>query len=273
MPSLFIGVTSWNSELFLPTCIEAIRRTTSHLSVELVVLDNCSDDNSQQIVVDAGVELIVKRCTQADALNHLFERSNADYTLLIHSDVVLLNEQWFETCLKNADEKTALISPEDIGCGPMTRPFGIGKPESSFMLFNTELAHGIKQGFSKKRRYLPFLKTIERKVDFYGDHVTHNLPGHIEKQGFNWQSMRVLHSNKLDELRYQPPVITTIWQDSLGDLQYGLGNFYAVGETITHYHNWYDRIDFATLRDQPAATTEANNRGFPLDYIKTYSEL
>ncbi len=41
-PDLFIGITSWNSALFLPHCLEAIRATTAGVATKVVVLDNCS---------------------------------------------------------------------------------------------------------------------------------------------------------------------------------------------------------------------------------------
>ena len=32
---LFVGVTTWNSELFLPHCLESIRRTTGGLKMQI----------------------------------------------------------------------------------------------------------------------------------------------------------------------------------------------------------------------------------------------
>ncbi|MGH1542058.1 MAG: glycosyltransferase family 2 protein [Arenicella sp.] len=270
--TLFIGVTSWNSELFLPICLQALQQTAAHLEAEIVVLDNCSEDQSQAITRAAGVELIVKKCNQGDALNHLFAKSKADYTLLIHADVVMLADDWFECCLKQMNSQTALVSPEDIGCGPMTRPFGKNMPESSFLLFNTQLANRIRQTFMVKHRFLPWRKQTESKLDFYAPHVTHHLHEQIQSENLHWQMMRVLHSNQMPEVRYTPEIVTNVWHEKLADLQYGLGNFYAIGDTITHYHNWYDRLDFSALAMNPTATTAADNNGFPVDYIKTYSE-
>lgn len=271
--TLFIGVTSWNSELFLPTCLKALERTTQHLSARIVVLDNHSEDESQDIARDAGVELVVKQCTQSDALNELFAMSNADYTLLIHADVIMLADDWFECCLKQMKETSVLMSPQDIGCGPMTRSFGVNHPESSFMLFNTRLATSIKQEFVYKKRFLPAcFARKEKKLDFYGPHVTHNLAEQVQSSQLTWHPMRVMHSNYLPEARYTPLLMTDIWHEKLAELQYGLGNFYAIGDTITHYHNWYDRLDFNALKENPAATTAANNQGFPLGYIEAYTQ-
>jgi len=271
-PTLFIGVTSWNSELFLPVCLQALERTTTKIATKIVVLDNLSSDRSQAIAREAGVELVVKECNQGDALNHLFSLSNADYTLLIHADVVMLADNWFEHCLEQMGAKTVLVSPEDIGCGPMTRPFGLNKPESSFMLFETCLAGSIQQSFTSKNRFLPWVTRKEQKLDFYGPHVTHRLSEQIQSNGLQWCPMRVLHSNRMSDVYYRPEVKADVWHESLADLQYGLGNFYAIGDTITHYHNWYDRLDFSQLKENPRATTGANNKGFPLGYVDAYTQ-
>src|SRR5262245_43530328 len=88
MPELFIGITSWNSRLFLPHCLEAIRATTSDVEREIVVLDNFSDDGSAEIARDYSVTVLQQRCSQAEALNRLVALSCGSYTLLIHSDVI-----------------------------------------------------------------------------------------------------------------------------------------------------------------------------------------
>jgi GT2 family glycosyltransferase len=70
---LFIGVTSWNSQLFLPSCLESIRATTIGLPIQLHVVDNCSNDQSAEIARNYGAAVTVKSCTQRQALNHLIE--------------------------------------------------------------------------------------------------------------------------------------------------------------------------------------------------------
>src|SRR5262245_60639454 len=97
-PELFIGITTWNSELFLSHCLEAIRATTVGIATDIVVLDNCSDDGSVEIARDFGVTVLRERCGQADALNRLVARSHGSYTLLMHPDVILLEQNWFNIC-------------------------------------------------------------------------------------------------------------------------------------------------------------------------------
>jgi len=54
-------------------------------------------------------------------------------------------------------------------------------------------------------------------------------------------------------------------------LQYGLGNFYSIDGVVTHYHNWYERVDLK-VNFQSKQTTEKNGIGFPIVYVKTYTE-
>jgi len=196
--------------------------------------------------------------------------SNAQFTLLIHSDTILLSNNWFDHCCKLINEKVVLVSPEDIGCGPMTRSFGKGMPESSFLFFDTKEAKKLKTWHITKRRFGIPLK-FEKKLDLYGAHVTHNIPSAITKAQKEWHAMKVLHSNVLQKAIYKPKHHSKNWIELLGRLEYGLGNFYSIDGEVTHYHNWYDRISSLTY-DEGSPTTQKNNDGFEVDYIHQYSK-
>ena len=133
---LFVGITTWNSELLLPLCLDSLRRTAPDAKV--VILDNESVDNTPRIANKFDARIVSKRCSQGDALNELVRLADRPYTLLIHADVVLMSLRWLEIVLSKLHNVIALVSPEDMGCGPYTRPWGKGKPESSFMFFVTE---------------------------------------------------------------------------------------------------------------------------------------
>jgi len=75
----------------------------------------------------------------------------------------------------------------------------------------------------------------------------------------------------LQEPIYQRPSGSGVWSDELRFLRYGLGNFYTLDGMITHYHNWYDRVQQAA-GVPPVTPTGRNPKGFPLDYVKAYSE-
>jgi hypothetical protein len=204
-------------------------------------------------------------CTQPQALSFLINRSRADYTLLIHSDVILIDPRWPSLCIDKINESVVLVSPEDIGCGPMTRPFGLNMPESSFMFFNTKLI--------KKCRHLLMFPTRNSffpryEFDFNGHHVTHNIPGILSRHGFRWFAMNVLTSNVVSEPLFKPSKPPTVWSDELMYLRYGLGNFYSIDGIITHYHNWYDRI---STRTHASVATVESRKDFPADFIYDYT--
>ena len=267
-PELFIGITCWNSELFLPICLQAIHDMTRGVNFRIVVLDNSSTDNSTTLAYNFGAEVVVEACSQADALNRLVYMSDAPYTLLLHSDVVLLDSHWFDLCRSKIDTKTILISPEDIGCGPYTRPFGIGMPESSFLFAATDALckTRIVQWTSWHRLSIP-----RRCIDFYGNHITHRLPQRLRECGYTWYPMLVHTSDVVPEPIYNPCFAVPIWSEELAYLRYGLGNFYSIDGVITHYHNWYERVDM-DVEPTSQRTTGYDGTGFPVAYIKVYTQ-
>lgn len=260
---LFVGVTTWNSELFLEQCLRSIRRTTDGLDIRLGVVDNVSSDRSVEIARDLGAEVRIERCSQAIALNRLLKMSDGRHTLLLHSDVILLSASWYPTCTRHLAGDVALVSPEDIGCGPLTRPYGAGMPESCFLLFDTERTMRCRTWTTVRRAGIPW--PIRRLgLDHY--YVTHDLPRALERKGYSWTLMRVHASPREIQPVYEPPFTPEYWSDELGFLRYGMGNFYSLDGELTHYHNWFDRVP----KDVPInslETTEGNGRGLPLAFL------
>lgn len=254
---LFVGVTSWNSSLFIGPCLDALRATLGDASARIVVMDNGSTDGTDVIARENGAEVIDVRISQADALNRLASMSNATYTLLIHADVVMLGADWFALCKRACQAGAALVSPEDIGCGPLTRAFGKGMPESSFLFFETRALKRLREIKWTGRR---FLSRPRRAVDFYGPHVTHRLPMKLAARGMTWRPMNVHWSVPSTAPIYSPQDRAAVWSDELAHLAYGLGNFYSLDGEITHYHNWYDRIH----AEKGAGPIRCE---FPYDYI------
>jgi len=268
---LCVGITSWNSALFIGHCIDAIRRTTGHLKPRVVVVDNISTDDSAAIARKQGAEVISVRSSQAIALNTILSKSKARRTLLIHSDVILLSPEWFAVCERHMTDDCALVSPEDIGCGPYTRSWGVGKPESSFLFFDTVKARTARQWYWHQRfkMQLPY-----RALDLFGEHVTYNVPAALARKGYRWQMMKVHTSTEEREPFYVPPFKPKHWSESWGRLRYGLGNFYSLDGIVTHYHNWFDR---AQEENVPIGSTETVGRNrkesdLPLIFLKLYTD-
>lgn len=260
---LFVGVTTWNSELFLEHCLRSIRQTTQGLDVRIGVVDNFSSDRSVEIARDMGAEVRMERCRQAIALNRLLSMSDARHTLLIHSDVVLLSPEWYRVCANRLTGNVALVSPEDIGCGPLTRPYGAGMPESCFMLFDTAKARRARTVTWHRRKGIPWPR-LHLDMDHY--FVTHDLPVTLGRRGFSWCPMKVHASPREAAPIYTPAFTPEYWSEELSFLRYGMGNFYSLDGQITHYHNWFDRVP----KDVPVdsvETTEGNGKGLPMAYL------
>lgn len=266
--NLFVGVTTWNSEWLLPACLDSLRRTVP--AARVLILDNESEDGTLAVAGRYAVPTMVQRCSQGDALNALVRASDRPLTLLIHSDVVLLASDWLAVSRSILErDGSVLVSPEDVGCGPFTRRgHGQGMPESSFLLFLT--------------KYLPLLRTRQwyrqwripcyrRQVDFFGDHVTYNLPLRLSEAGLRWSPMKVFASGRAEAAIYTPPFAPVHWSQDLAHLRYGLGNFYGLSGVTTHYHNWYDRKG-KNVDPESKETAEPGGLGVPLAYIRAYTE-
>lgn len=263
---VFIGITTFNSELFLECCLKSIINKTAGISRQIVVRDNFSKDRSVDIAKDLGARVLESALSHSETCNLFLSLSSSPYTLIMHSDTIILSEKWFSLCRTKIKDNVALVSPQDIGCGPYTRPFGIGMPESSFLFFDTEKMRRTKKVLKFKRRFglpLPCLS-----LDFYCTHVTHNIPSRLKEAGLSWFPMEVHTSNKVSEPIYIPDFKPNVWSDELSYLQYGLGNFYSIDGVITHYHNWYERCIGEGKASNRQKTTETNDGGFPLGYIK-----
>lgn len=264
---LFIGITAWNSEQLLPLCLDSVRCTAP--DAEVIVLDNKSTDATQDIARRFGARVVSRLCGQADALNALTAASGRPYTTLIHADVVFMSPRWVEMVVARLSGDIALVSPEDIGCGPYTRPWGKGMPESSFMCFDTSRLDKLKVRRWFRRWRIPYCR---KDVDFYGDHITYNLPQRLAEAGLGWVPMAVHVSEHLTEPYYVPDFPLQHWLPQLGHLRYGLGNFYSLDSVVTHYHNWYDRRIDKTKRFDPRETLEINGGGVPVAFLKAYTE-
>jgi glycosyltransferase involved in cell wall biosynthesis len=264
---LFIGMTTWNSASFLPASLTALRAMTDASQTHLVVLDNDSTDGTAGIARRFGAEVIVRRSGQAHALMDLFNRSRAEFTLLLHADVVLLDRRWLDVCAAHLTGNVALVSPEDIGCGPFTRPWGRGMPESSFLLFRNALARRTRIWFRRRRFKLPL---PFRGLDVTGDHITYNIPERLRAHGLEWQPMRVHTSARLEAPIYTPHFDAPQWTPELAMYRYGLGNFYSIDGIVTHYHNWFERA-VEDVADDSERMLPASSGGLPLVFLKRYT--
>lgn len=264
-PAVLVGVTAWSSAAFLRHSLQALVTTARGELARIVVWDNGSADDSVALARHAGATVVIKPRSQADALNGLLAMAREDFVLLLHADVILLASDWLDRCLERLRQTgAALLSPEDVGCGPYTRPFGLGMPESSFLFFDRAKIEKARQLRWRRWKRIPFPR---RQLDLYGPHITHHLPRRLAEVGLSWTAMDVQPSDRLPEARYGPYPGATVWAEELAFLRYGLGNFYSIEGVVTHYHNWYERV----LNKRTVALPPSGGRGFPLEYIRDYT--
>ena len=89
---LSIIIVSWNTREALLNCLNAIYRTIKDISFEVFVIDNASEDNSQEAVKDffPSVKLIENRENLgfAKANNQALKLMKGEYALLLNSDTI-----------------------------------------------------------------------------------------------------------------------------------------------------------------------------------------
>jgi glycosyltransferase involved in cell wall biosynthesis len=236
------------------------------VSYKVCVLDNSSSDETVSIARRLGAKVIIYKCPQDEALNILLHQSKARYTLFLHSDVILLNTDWYNLLSKKIINNVVLVSPEDIGLGNYLRTYGKGMPESSFMFFETKSLKALcnfSKDYLKKYLKQPAYYPIKH-FNFYVAHITHKIPEILKNRSLSWIPMRVLPSRKLIDPWFQCSIPDANWGSDWGYYEYGFGNFYSLDGVVTHYHNWYSR----QLHDDRSVL---NPNGVPLAYIHEYS--
>lgn len=93
MKALSIVVVNWNAEAALAKCLEFVERTVDFNEVEVIVVDNCSSDDSVAMVQErfAWVRLIDNRENVgfAQANNQGIEISRGKHVMLLNPDTEL----------------------------------------------------------------------------------------------------------------------------------------------------------------------------------------
>ena len=120
-----------------------------------------------------------------------------------------------------------------------------------------------------RRFCVPYYRWL---VDFYGDHITYNLPRRLAAANLSWLPMSVHLSASAEEPYFVPKFPLKHWLPQMGHLRYGLGNFYSLGGVVTHYHNWYDRRVVRTKEFEEKETLEVDGGGVPVAYLKAYTD-
>lgn len=125
MPNPLIDVSvivvNWNTRDYLRECLDSIRQVSAGLSVEVVVVDNASEDGSPAMVAESFPEVTLIRNTLnrgfAAANNQGIAVAKGRYVLLLNSDAVLLPGA-LETVVVVADENPQAGM---VGCRVLNR--------------------------------------------------------------------------------------------------------------------------------------------------------
>ena len=97
-------IVSWNAKAHLCECLKSLQREIPDGFGEVIVVDNCSDDGSAEMVETDFPEVkLIKNERNlgfARANNIGIKASSGKYLCLINSDVIVLKE-----CIKNCATK------------------------------------------------------------------------------------------------------------------------------------------------------------------------
>ena len=108
-PLVSIGIPTYNrADGYLKECIASAVKQT-YPAVEIIVSDNCSNDNTEELVAgfaDPRIRYhrLRKNIGANNNFNYLVEQAGGDYFLLLHDDD-LIDPDFVETCMQAADYK------------------------------------------------------------------------------------------------------------------------------------------------------------------------
>ncbi|MEK7470564.1 MAG: glycosyltransferase, partial [Patescibacteria group bacterium] len=90
---LSIIITSFNTKSLLTSCIKSIKKNTSGIDYEIIVIDNASADGSAQAAKGLGANIIVNNDNLGFAIanNQGTKVSKGEYVLFLNSDTEVKN--------------------------------------------------------------------------------------------------------------------------------------------------------------------------------------
>ena len=115
-------VPTKNSTGTIEMCLKSIKEQT-YPDVEIIVVDNYSDDGTVEIAREYGAEVLLRDSERSEARNYGADTSKGNYLIIIDSDMEL-TQCVIEECIKeiSRDGVGAVIIPEiSVGEGFWTR--------------------------------------------------------------------------------------------------------------------------------------------------------
>jgi len=117
-PVVSIVIPTSNSEKTLPLCLQSIKDQT-YLNVEVVVVDNCSMDDTAQIAKKFGTKVLLLASERSYARNLGAKEARGDFIFFVDSDMELtptVIEECVATCI-NEDTDAVIIPEVSVGEG------------------------------------------------------------------------------------------------------------------------------------------------------------
>ena len=139
---LSIIIVSWNTRELLSGCLDSIFRETRNLSLEIIVIDNDSSDDSVDMLKKnfPQVHIIENKENRgfAAANNQGIHAAKSDYLLFLNPDTVILDNAISKSLdFIRAHPKTAMVGCKILDSAGRPEQFGLNSPSLANMLAET----------------------------------------------------------------------------------------------------------------------------------------
>ena len=115
-PKVTIIIPTYNSDATLTACLTSVR-SQSYSSIEIIIVDNFSDDATVAIATEFGTRVIRQRSTPALARNVGIANSTSMYVLFLDSDQVLSTSVAWECVEKCERQKVGMVRVPEVFVG------------------------------------------------------------------------------------------------------------------------------------------------------------
>lgn len=170
MDNLVIGIVNWNTCDLVKECLTSIYMQKTKYSFCVVVVDNNSDDGSQNLIEKKFPEVLLLKNKEnigmAAGLNQIIKKCKGDYYLFLHPDTILK-----ENVLQNMIDY--LEKNKNIGVAGCKLIYPNGSNFASAHKFPTLKALMLQT--------LPLPKGIAQKFDLYGVYMQKMDYGKIQE--------------------------------------------------------------------------------------------
>jgi glycosyltransferase involved in cell wall biosynthesis len=110
-PLVSVVVPTFNSERFLEKCLRSVSAQT-YLRIEVVVVDNFSEDKTREIAEKCGARVVLCRAGRSRARNVGSSYANGEFVLFVDSDMELTANVVSECVARVGGGFDAVIIPE-----------------------------------------------------------------------------------------------------------------------------------------------------------------